>query len=803
MRSIFLGLFIASLCFGCSSDKLPDSAERKQLFDYNWKFQLGDLPEASEVDYDDSSWRNLDLPHDWSIESRPKITNTTGNDGGYFQAGIGWYRKTFEVPVAWEGKKVSVYFGGVYMNAEVFINGQSLGTHPYGYTSFSHDLTPYLKYGNENTLAVKVDNSIQKNSRWYSGSGIYRHVWMQVTNPVHIAQWGVAITTPSVSQEKAIVSVASTLENETAQDKVVSVSTRITKGEVGLAEVLDEVEIPANSEITLKQELEVSNPDLWSPENPSLYNANVSIISNDESVDEITEEFGIRSIDYSAESGFLLNGQSILLNGGCVHHDNGALGAKAYDRAEVRKVELLKQAGFNAVRTAHNPPSEAFLAACDRLGLLVVDEAFDGWRTAKAPQAPKDYSLHFDDWWQRDIESMIYRDRNHPSIIMWSTGNEIIERTEPQAVKTANMLATHVRSIDPTRPVTSALTTWDQGWERFDPLFAQHDIGGYNYQLFRAVDDHERVPDRIMVSTESYPRDAFAIWNMVHKYDYIIGDFVWTAMDYLGESGIGAYYYPDEKADEHWVSDRYPWHGAYCGDIDLTGWRKPISHYRNLLWNESEKLYMAVREPNPEEGQISLTGWAVWPTWESWNWPEYEGKTVEVEVYSKYPKVQLYQSGELIGEKETTITQEFKAVFPVTYEPGELKAVAIKNGQRVDSTLLATAGEPADIRLSADRKKLEATGQDLSYVTVEIVDAEGLPVPNANHQLQFSINGPGVIEAVDNANLKDNDLYTAQSRKAWNGRALVVIRGFRKPGTVRLTAEASGLGKSEITLEVQ
>ncbi len=605
-------LFVLAISCTSGNDQVMEFTERKQLFDHNWKFALGDFPEASSSDFNDESWRNLDLPHDWSIEGEIDPEHPTGNDGGYFPAGMGWYRKTFQAPSEWQDKLVSIYFEGVYMNAEVFINGKSLGTRPYGYSSFYHDLTPYLNYNGENIIAVKVDNSQQKNSRWYSGSGIYRHVWLEVTNPLHVAHWGVAISTPEVSQDKATVQVKTLVKNQTSSRQTFMLSTQLTNKtdkSIGADEL--EIELEANAEKEVVQTIIVNNPLLWSPESPNLYEANIKILKDNETIDNSTSTFGIRSIAFSPENGFVLNGEKMFLNGGCVHHDNGSLGAKAYDRAEERKVELLKAAGFNAVRTAHNPPSEAFLDACDRLGLLVMDESFDGWRVAKTPH---DYAKYFDNWWQRDIASMVLRDRNHPSIIMWSSGNEIIERTEPQAVETAKMLNDYIRQLDPTRPVTSAITTWDQGWERFDTLFAQHDIGGYNYQMHRAESDHKRVPSRIIVHTESYPRDAFYIWDMVQRHEYIIGDFVWTAMDYLGEAGIGGYYYPEEKADEHWQSDRYPWHGAYCGDIDLIGWRKPISHYRNILWNNTEKIYMAVKEPNPANGEIKVTGWGVWPT---------------------------------------------------------------------------------------------------------------------------------------------------------------------------------------------
>lgn len=519
------------------------------------------------------------------------------------------------------------------------------------------------------------------------------------------------------------------------------------------------------SEQKVAQDLVIENPALWSTDAPSLYNAAISLVSAGEILDQVNETFGVRSIDYSAEEGFLVNGEPTILYGGCVHHDNGCPGAKAYDRAEERKAEILKNAGFNAIRTSDNPPSEAFLAACDRIGLLVIDESFDGWRQNKGPQAPMDYSLHFDKWWQKDIDAMVYRDRNHPSIIMWSIGNEIIERTEPQAIETANKLASRVRAIDPTRPVMSAMTTCGQGWEVFDSLFAQHDIGGYNYQLHCAESDHERVPDRVILQTESYPKDAFWVWNLVQKQDYIIGDFVWTAMDYLGESSIGRYYYPGEPDGQHYQKDFFPWHGAYCGDIDLLGWRKPISHYRSMLYNDNERLYLAVREPNPHDGEIKLTDWAVWPTWESWTWPGYEGEFIQVEDYSKYPNVRLYLNDQLLGEKSTSVKEEFKATFDVPYSAGVLKAVAVENGQEVEAKILQTAGEVARISLQADRTSITADGQDLSYVIIEITDEDGVMQSNAELPLQFTIEGPGSIAGVDNANLKDLGSYVGSGRK--------------------------------------
>lgn len=770
--------------------------ERKQLFDYDWKFFLGDISEAKTKDFNDVSWRKLDLPHDWSIEGQIHPKNATGGGGGFFPAGIGWYRKTFQVPDEWKAKKTAIYFEGVYMNSEVFINGKSLGVYPYGYSSFSYDLTPFLNFGKENVIAVRVDNSQQMNSRWYSGSGIYRHVWMMVADPVHVAHWGVDISTPVVFSKKATVLVKTKVKNETTSAQSVVVKTLLwNKNSKNAGNGQIQVELPANSEKEITQTIQVSKPMLWTPETPHLYQAHIQVLKDIKVLDDTKTNFGIRSIKFTTENGFQLNGKTVKINGGNVHHDNGCLGAAAFDRAEERKVELLKAGGFNAVRTSHNPPSEAFLDACDRLGLLVMDESFDCWKIGKNSN---DYAKYFDLWWKKDLQTMILRDRNHPSIVMWSIGNEIAERGKPEAVETAKMLLQEVKKIDTTRPVTSAVVNFDT-WENLDSLINVHDVAGYNYHLDTASSDHQRVPSRIIVHTESYPKDAFVNWKLVQENNYVIGDFVWTAMDYLGESGIGRYYYSGEVPGQHWENDFFPYHGAYCGDIDLIGWRKPISHYRSMLYNTNEKLYMAVREPAPEPLEIKETWWSVYPTWESWTWPGFEGRDIEVEIYSKYPKVRLYYNNKLLGEQATTQEQQFKATFSVPYASGVLKAVGVENDEEMESTILKTSGDAAMIKLIADRNEMLANGQDLSFITVEITDKDGIMQPNASNRLHFKIEGPGVIAGVDNADLKDLEQYVGNTRKAWKGRALVVIKSNHQAGEIKLLVTSEGLeGKSII-----
>lgn len=733
--SLCAALLMAVTAFGANH-----GITRKQLFDANWQFSQ-----------DSTRWRMVNLPHDWSIECDFDKDTPSGHDGAYLPTGKGWYRKTFTLGKNLQDKTMRLYFEGVYMNAEVYVNGHRAGGHPYGYSSFFADVTPYVKMG-QNEVEVRVDNSQQKNCRWYSGSGIYRHVWLLTTGKRYIDEWSVSVATPDIHHVK----------------------------------INAEVVMEDGSRKPISKNIDVEQPRLWSPENPYLYHTTIEAEG-----DVVPVTYGIRTIEYSAEKGLLLNGRPILLNGGCVHHDNGILGAAAFDAAEYRRVRLLKEAGFNAIRTSHNPPSETFLKACDELGLLVIDEAFDGWRDKKNEY---DYSMLIDQWWQEDIKAMILRDRNHPSVFCWSTGNEVIERKKIEVVKTAHNLNTLCHQLDPQkRPVTSALCAWDPEWDIYDPLAAEHDIVGYNYMIHKSQSDHERVPDRVMMQTESYSRDTWRNYRKVQDEPWVIGDFVWTAIDYLGESGIGRWYYEGEPAKESWEGPMFPNHAAYCGDIDLVGHRKPISHYRSMLWNQDgEQLYMAVREPDGYYGKIKTTMWSVWPTYESWTWPGHEDKNIDVEVYSHYPKVSLYLNNRLVGEKEVT---QGMATFTLPYQFGVLRAEA--GGKNVT---LQTAGEAEAIRLTTDRTTLKADGQDLAFITVELTDAHGILNPISSNELTACVSGSATLIGFGNADIKDCDRYTDNTHKAWKGRALLVVRSTGKKGKATISVQGKSLKTAHVNL---
>lgn len=723
-----------------------------------------------------------------------------GDKTGYVVGGIGWYRKHFTVNET--DKRVAVRFDGVYMNADVWINGHLLGNHPYGYTSFEFVLTPYLKPpGQENVLAVRVRNE-GKNSRWYSGSGIYRHTWLTITGPIHVPTWGLFVTTPEVSKEKALVKIATEVCNASNSETDVLVRARALNA---TGEVINTAEgnlhLLSNETRSIEQSIEVRSPKLWSPDSPNLYSAEVEVVVSGKTADVVSTHFGIRKIEVDVERGFRLNGEMLKLRGGCIHHDNGPLGAAAIDRAEERRVELMKANGFNAIRSAHNPPSPALLDVCDRLGILVIDEAFDQWNERKLDNE-QDYHLYFKDWYARDIASMVRRDRNHPSVIMWSIGNEIPERFRAEA--TAKSLREAVLSHDSTRPITAGICAdWGDGirnWDKLsDPAFSHLDVAGYNYLPDKYESDHARHPQRVMFGSESYPKDFFDYWSLVEKHPYVIGDFVWTAMDYFGESGIGHSVLSNEK-DSLFMS--WPWFNAWCGDLDVCGFKKPQSLYRDVVWRRSQ-IEMAVHAPIPPGLAEHVSRWG-WPNEsQSWNWRGHENKPLQVSTYSRCEKVRLELNGKVIGEKPTSATTKLTAKFEVPYAPGELRALGLNNGKVVAQTTLKTSGAPKKLKLTADRMSIRADRNDLSFVTVEVVDANGQRVPDAEVPVRFSVSGVGELAAQASGTPNDPASFKAPLRKTFQGRCLVVLRPTGGFGDITLRAEAEGLETELSTIQTR
>ena len=776
------------------------------LFDAGWKFYRGGVQGGEMTAFDDSKWRSVDLPHDWSIEDLPGTQTPFEPDavsqvsGGFTTGGTGWYRKQFSLPSDKKNERVLIQFDGVYMNSDIWINSKHIINHPYGYTSFWLDITDNVNFEGKNTIAVQVKNE-GANSRWYSGSGIYRHVWLKFTDPVHIAPWGIYITSPDVKTAEATLNIKTNVSNETANGASIKVVNRIrdSKGnQAGSNEVTQNIQ--AGTTMEYGQSLKIPNPQLWSPETPTLYTVTTEIFSGAELLDKTETKYGIRTISFDVDNGFRLNGKTIKLKGGCIHHDNGPLGSRAYDRAEERRVEILKQSGFNAIRSAHNPPSPAFLDACDRLGMLVIDEAFDMWRIGNNPY---DYHLYFDQWWKRDVESLVFRDRNHPSVVIWSIGNEIRDMENPQVIEVAKMLGSHIREIEPTRPVTAAVNNLRP---QKDPFFATLDISGYNYavggdhmQKSIYVQDHERVPGRVMVGTESYPMESFEAWKGVADNTWVIGDFVWTAFDYIGEASIGWRGYWQEK-------NFYPWNLAYCGDIDICGWRRPASFYRDALWKENQ-LSVFVKAPVPtfpfNPNKQSWSKWEWHDVLADWNWKGYEGRPLEVVVYSSCEEVELFSNGKSRGKKITGPGTKYIASWPVTYMKGELKAVGYKGKKIVNTAILQSTDEPVALKISSDAGQLIASGEDLAYITIDLNDANGRRNPKAENLVKFEIEGPGEIIAVGNGNPMSIESNQLPQRKAWQGRCLVIVKSTDRPGTIKLTALSEGLPSSTVSIRTK
>lgn len=800
---------------------LPCMAQqRKRGINDGWKFIRDSLAGAQAVKYDVSLWKTVDLPHDFSLEPLPEGPNTLGpfsreTKGGrsvaYLPGGTGWYRRTFTLSPADAGKRVSLVFDGAYMQTDVWVNGKPAAAHKNGYTPFAFDITDLLApEGKENVLAVRVVN-YGKNSRWYSGSGLYRDVELVVTDPLHLCQWGTRITTPQVSAGKASVHLDLTLENAGRGTAKADVRVRILDA-AGQEAASGSVPVTVSGSTAAALDLAVETPRLWSPDSPSLYTAEVRVFKGGKEVDCVQTRFGIRTIEVSAAEGFKLNGEPLLLRGGCVHHDNGLLGAAAFRTAEYRRVRQLKDEGFNAVRCAHNPPSRHFLDACDELGLLVMDEFTDMW---EQPKNVDDYAQFFKENWESDLTAMMLRDRNHPSVVMWSIGNEIPNWSVADASRIGKMLTAKVRELDPTRPVTQGVTSayihidWDHSEKTFEHL----DIAGYNYLTHFYEGDHAKFPERVIVGTESYPKDAFVYWKDVVEKPYVIGDFVWTALDHLGEVGLGSSrYVPADRPQgggPQFQTSRGPEEGMnpammwqfpdrlgpefpttytnYCGDVDLIGDKKPQGRYRNVLWDVSP-LEILVHEPMPE-GMVETMGLWGWPREEArWWWPGHEGEGFQVRVFTKAPQVRLEVNGECVGVQKTD--EQYVALFEsVEYHPGKLVAISLdEEGKELESRVLRTPGKPAAVRLLRERYNID---NELVYLKAEVIDDEGIVVPDA-FPLTFDIQGASFVSA-GNGGPSDMDSFRSRTPKTWNGAALLIVRPDAPDARVAVTASSEGL----------
>jgi beta-galactosidase len=795
-----------SVLLSMPSNAFSSKIRKTENFCKDWRFHLHDVPGGQESAFDDSQWRKLNLPHDWSIEGEFSKDNPATPGGGALPGGIGWYRKTFMEPESEKGKLVFIQFDGVYRNSEVWINGHSLGTRPYGYSTFRYELTPFLKYGTDsNVLAVKVDNSQQPNSRWYSGSGIYRNVWLVTTDRIHVDQWGTYITTPEVTVQSARVSVLTKVRNASAQDRKVTLKTILFdagKKEVGT--LTSESVVPKNSFREIDQDLVVKDPTLWSIEVPLLYSAVTSIESGGSILDDYETAFGIRTFVFDSDKGFLLNGKHLKINGVCDHHDLGCLGAAINTRALERQLEILKAMGCNGIRTSHNPPAPELLDLCDKMGFVVMDEAFDMWKKKKTEY---DYSLDWDKWHRQDLEDMVLRDRNHPSVFIWSIGNEVNEqwdKNDSSGIIIAKELAGLVKSLDPTRPITSACNNPTPA----NPLIKSGalDLIGYNYSHPEFPNFPNTFPGRKFLGTETtsalatrghydMPSDSIRrwpkrwdvpfkdgnpdntcssydncsapwgstheeSWRIIKKYDFLSGMYIWTGFDYLGEP----------------TPYDWPSRSSYFGIVDLAGFPKDAYYMYQSEWTKKPVLH-------------------IFP---HWNWKK--GDTVDVWSYTNCEEVELLLNGRSLGTRKKA-GDDLHVAWRVPFEPGVLKAIGRTSGKAILTNEVKTAGSAAKITLNADRTVIAADGRDLSFVTVRVVDQGGTMVPTADNLIHFSLSGEGRIAGVDNGLQTSLEPFKADRRKAFNGMCLVVVQPTGKSGRITLKASSDGLEDSTIVID--
>jgi beta-galactosidase len=782
-------------------------------FNEGWKFYLTDSTNKNDdyknANYNDASWRQLNLPHDWSIEGEFKKENPATPEGGALPGGVGWYRKIFTVNQAQTNKKFFIDFDGVYRCSDVWVNGHHLGFRPSGYISFRYDITPYLNPGNaKNVIAVKVDNSRQPNSRWYSGSGIYRNVWLVTTDKIAVDHWGTFVTTPTVTTQKASVNIKTKLRNYGGA-ATVNLQTNILDASGKVVATQSSNNLSLRDSVTeSEQQFKITSPTLWSIDKPYVYKAVTRVIQNGKTIDEYQTTFGVRYFNFDVDKGFSLNGKHVKINGVCNHHDLGALGAAINVRALERQLELLRGMGVNAIRTSHNPPAPELLDLCDKMGFLVMDEAFDMWKRSKTKY---DYSNYWDEWHKQDLQDQILRDRNHPCVIIWSIGNEIGEQRTPAGTTIARELASIVHSLDTTRPITTANNNPDTG--NYIIKSGALDLIGYNYHHNDLAHFHERYPGKKFIATETVsslatrgyyqmPSDSIRrwpgrrvvngqrvpdpmntdntvsaydnvsapwgstqeeTWKVIKKYEFLSGQFIWTGFDYLGEP----------------TPYSWPSRSSYFGIIDLAGFPKDTYYMYQSEWTNKTVLH-------------------IFP---HWNWKQRD--TVDIwAYYNNADEVELFLNNKSLGVRKKQ-GDDLHVMWRVNYVPGTLRAVSRKNGKEVLTKEIHTAGAPAKIQLTADRSKIKADGKDLSFITAKVLDKDGNVVPDAENLIQFKVDGEAFIASVDNGNPVSHEPFEANYRKAFNGLALAILQAKQKAGKVTFTATSEGLQPQSITVELQ
>ncbi|MBR6401890.1 MAG: DUF4982 domain-containing protein [Eubacterium sp.] len=811
--------------------------------DEKWTFRRGFLDSLAGMKADPGV--DVNLPHDGMIGTDVSADAPSNVDSAYYKGDQTNYTKSVFIPKEWENDSIGLQFDGAMMNVTVDINGYRVGKQNYGYAPFYVDLTDYIAFGEENRIIVNVNTSMYSNSRWYTGSGLFRGVKLCHGPKVHVVTDGIYVYTKTLDVDYAFLEAQIEVENATSENRLAKVDISITedgKDEI-LAKAERVIQINPRSTETAIQAVNLKNPKLWSAETPNLYKVKVSVSdigvyrthftkSSNVTVDEADTLFGVRTITADSIHGLRINGKETKLKGGCVHHDNGLLGAVSFYEIEARRVKKLKEVGFNAIRTAHNPPSAALIEACDRLGMYVFDEAFDSWGIAKRSG---DYSRFFENDWQKDLTAFVKRDRSHPCVIMWSTGNEIPERGGlGNGYTLAAKLANAFKELDRTRPVSNGICSLWSGlddelaegknqeqnsadgldsnqWETVtEPFTNGMDIVGYNYMEDLYERDHEMFPERVILGSENYPKEIGFRWPMVESHPYVIGDFTWTAWDYLGESGIGkaVYVEPGNPLIEKgpWAimpmeTSPYPWRTANCGDFDINGHMLPQGAYRSVVWG-SDRTFLYTRHPDTFDKVELMSMWGFPSFYSDWNYKGYEGKPVKLTVFSKAEEVEVIINGRSLGKKAVNRSgiMPDSVDFDVTYEPGTVVAISFSNGNEVSRDTLVTAGEPATIALLPEKETMKADGHDLIYVGIEIRDKEGNIVPNASIPLNAKVSGSAFLAGFGSGNPVTEENYTDNQAVTYRGRATLIIRSGYESGPVELSVSADGFEKVNISL---
>ncbi len=819
---------------------------KQTILDEGWTFRRGFLDSISQLEEDPGTIINL--PHDGMIGTPVSPDAPAGSDSGYYGGGLTNYTKHVFFPEEWKDGCTGLYFDGAMMNVTVEINGCPVARHHYGYSPFYTDLTPYVTFGQENRITINTNTSMQPNSRWYTGSGLYRTVKLCHAPAVHAAPDGVFVYTKEVTDTHAFLEALIEVENASPRNELAEVVLSLREERREDAPVTESrrvIHIGARQTGTARIAFSVSSPKLWSAEEPNLYHVSVKVrglgeyrthfseTPATESEDETDTLFGIRTVTADAVRGLRVNGREVKLRGGCLHHDNGLLGSVSLYETEARKVRKLKEAGFNAIRTAHNPPSSALVEACDRLGMYIFDEAFDAWNMAKRGG---DYSQFFETDHEKDLTAFVKRDRTHPSVILWSTGNEIPERGGlGNGYALAAELAETIRRLDGTRPVSNGICsfwsglddelakgqrqeqnagskTMDDLWEKgSEPFTNGLDVVGYNYMEDLYERDHGMYPERVILGSENFPQEIGFRWPLVMSHVYVIGEFTWTAWDYIGEAGIGkaVYVEKDDPAVEKgpWglmpqYSSPYPWRTANCADFDITGFKKPQGVYRSIVWGSEETALFSMHPDTFGKTQV-MSMWGFPEVLSSWNYSGHEGRPIQLVVYSHAEEVEVLVNGTSLGRKKvgTDRPMPCSVTFDTVYEPGKVEAVSYSGGKEISRGMLVTAGEPAQIALIPEKTSMRADGHDLIYVGIEIRDKAGNIVPDACIPLNAEISGPGVPAAFGSGNPVTDEDYTDPRTKTYRGRAMAVIRSAYEGGEIALKVTSADLPAADISLK--